>query len=592
MSNEPRFSTRLWSEEVALAEASSAAPADAGYSFSSGRTFAAPRYDAPLPSLVGEVATQRMASMAAPQVVALAGVGIDVTVASAQAQAHAGQLVGLSEGDTVVATAQAQGAQAAARLALDSAASTAQGQRSLAVDGARVMGLVTTRQAQTSSAQAGTASLAGTVSTAQGQTVAATVARSLSLAHFSRQAQRSSASASAINGGRITTRQAQSARAQDGASATLDYYVDAVNGLDTNAGTLESPWQTLAKAQSSLATASGTTTVVHLAPGTYDAASGHSFTRSGASSTARIQYTSTVKHGAVLTAGSGSRWVCQGSARFIDFIDVACTGPLNHGGFYFSRGDVHWIGCHIHDLATGVTNVESGGGGIISSDAQSATSPAVTGYLIDGCWIHHTGQAGNPWYHGIYDQGYGTIVRNCIIYKPSYGGIHWWHDASHGVAYNNTIIACGAGVIVGNGGARFLPDFADAAEFYVANNILVDCGMPIYEDLRSDDTASQTQLTNRGGYWNNITYQSNYNISPNEGPHKPSGTFSNNRTLNPQFVGYVPGSLDFSRGPDGFRLQATSPAVAAGSTAYVPALDYAGTARPVGAAPDIGALQR
>jgi hypothetical protein len=45
----PKFSTRLWSEEVGLAEAGELAHQDIGYRFSSGRTFAASKYDPPVP---------------------------------------------------------------------------------------------------------------------------------------------------------------------------------------------------------------------------------------------------------------------------------------------------------------------------------------------------------------------------------------------------------------------------------------------------------------------------------------------------------------------------------------------------------------
>ncbi|MFA4904695.1 MAG: DUF1565 domain-containing protein [Desulfobaccales bacterium] len=57
------------------------------------------------------------------------------------------------------------------------------------------------------------------------------------------------------------------------ASFATTYYVDAVNGLDTNAGNQAAPWKTLTKATGS--TAAGDT--VYVKPGTYNAALGEGF---------------------------------------------------------------------------------------------------------------------------------------------------------------------------------------------------------------------------------------------------------------------------------------------------------------------------
>lgn len=359
--------------------------------------------------------------------------------------------------------------------------------------------------------------------------------------------------------------------------AIIDRYISPTGSNSNDGLTPSTPWLTVAYANTNIPNSAGDTSRIFMADGTYNATSGHTFSRSGADINSRIQFIAINKYGAVLTAGSSPRWICTVTGLYLDFIKIACTGPNNHGGFYCNRGHIHWTNCHIYDIATNVVNVEAGGGGIVSSDLQNGSAPP-TGYIIEGCWIHHTGIPGssgtggagtNLWYHGIYDQADGTIIRNNIIYNCGRYGIQMYHDARNTITVNNTLVGSPTGILNGSGGPLYYP--VQGNGFTTNNNIICDtiANAVSEQGLPNPSTIEYRNNCLFGNASNSITATTN---APESG----------NTTTNPQFVGYVVGSFDYTGAPDCFKLQVSSPCINTGSTSNAPTVDFAGNLRTAG----------
>lgn len=201
----PSFTTRLWSEEVGMAEAIEPLGADVGYRFSNGRVFAHAAYGpVPLAALMAAVASCQTAST-----LARGELASDAVASSAQGQGSA-VFMG-DEGTAHAAMAQAQVAAAEAAVGVDAVVAAAQAQVVVGVagDASTVFGASASSQSQSASASA-SVTLALAVAGAQAQHGAALAAVAAGMAHTSRQAQ-SSAARAEQGSMLVATRQAQQA---------------------------------------------------------------------------------------------------------------------------------------------------------------------------------------------------------------------------------------------------------------------------------------------------------------------------------------------------------------------------------------------
>jgi hypothetical protein len=160
-------------------------------------------------------------------------------------------------------------------------------------------------------------------------------------------------------------------------------------------------------------------------------------------------------------------------------------------------------------------------------------------------------------------------VKNNLVYKVNYAGIHLWHDAAHIAIANNTLFNNYIGIIVGGG--DFYYNTAKVVDYVsVSNNIVYDNSIGLTEG---------GQIGTHNTYTNNLSYKNSRTNWLVRNRH------SGDVTADPQFVNYNP------NGSGDYRIRNTSPAVGYGSATYAPATDINGVARPQGGRDDIGAYE-
>ena len=346
---------------------------------------------------------------------------------------------------------------------------------------------------------------------------------------------------------------------------TAHYYYVAPSGTDTNPGTFEAPFQTIARA--ARAALPGTTVLV--APGTY--AGGFKTIASGTAD-ARIYFVSTFKWGARIVppavSVNSTAWDNRGS--YVDIIGFQIDGSTSQAGAAWRHGiynggsyDVirsNWV----HHIASDVACTSAGGAGIGVDSYYRGVKADVVGNLV-----HDIGPPGCRYVQGIYVSTSAT-VRNNVVYRVAEAAIHLWHDATNVIITNNTVSASNSGIIVGGGDFYFTS--AGNNHTIVANNIVYDNAMGISEQ-------GATGPENR--YTNNLVYRNpiyNYRLRHGRAPARG--------------VSAAPGFVGYSRtGTPDFRITGTSSAVGKGTATNAPAFDFEGKLRNATTGFDIGAYQ-
>jgi hypothetical protein len=342
-----------------------------------------------------------------------------------------------------------------------------------------------------------------------------------------------------------------------------DYWVSP-SGLDTHSGTQASPYKTIGKAVSMVA--SGGT--VHVAPGTY-AENVH--TTQYGTSTARIRYVSDSAWGAKIVGnGTEAMWTNDGDYVDIKGFDITGTGRLgilNYGSFVLVSGN------HVLNLTVSGGCTGNGGAGIVNADYTASDNDII------GNVVHDIGTPGGcNGVQGIYHSCLRGHIYNNIVYRVSAYGIHLWHAANKVKIANNTVFAngssgMGGGIEIGDGDS---PGGVVLDSTVVANNI-------VYSNPASSIIEYCYSGENCIGPQNIITH--NLVNGNGSGISLRVGTASGTITANPQFVNYTADSTG------NYHLQAGSHAIDSGSAAYAPATDLDGVVRPQGRAPDIGAYE-
>jgi chitodextrinase len=338
------------------------------------------------------------------------------------------------------------------------------------------------------------------------------------------------------------------------ASTGTTYYVS-TTGSDANPGTYALPWRTIQKALNTLQ--AGQTAVVM--GGTY--AGNLVFSRSG---TASAPIT--------VTANPGDTVVLHAASASGDGVDWY---PLQITGSYFRlRGFVIENGFGTSDanvyLWGGANHVELSGNEIRYGQDQGIFADNTTSYLYlldnkihDNGWNHLSTQHQS---HGIYIEGGNDLIANNQVYNHPYGFGMQIYPANHdSVVVDNTVAASGhSSIVVGGSGGVY--------NLTIRNNILYGGDYGI-----DHDTCPTGAVT----IDHNLIYA--YNVASVRGGCSNENTSAGNILADPMFANYANRDLHILSG---------SPADNQASGPWSETNDYAGTVRPEGAGPDIGAYER
>jgi hypothetical protein len=346
------------------------------------------------------------------------------------------------------------------------------------------------------------------------------------------------------------------------AANAANLYV-APTGSDSNPGTQTRPVKTIARADA----LAGPGYTIHVAPGTYyvsapSAGSAGIKTIKSGTATARIKFVSDVKWAAKLVvSGTGITWDSRGN--YVDIVGFDISGAGRHG-ILAAGANLTITDNFIHDL-------KISGGCTGSGGAAIDTYGPVGNVLISRNVVRNIGYAmigSCNTVQGIYIANANNTVTNNIVSGVAAVGIQQWHGATASTIVNNTSFHNKIGILLGQGDAGTTT--TGSQNNYVANNISYD--------NKTYGIIEGGKMGGNNRYVNNLT-------SANGTNWRVSGTVSGSISSNPLFVNYQ------ANGTGNYRLLSSSPAIDRGTATKAPTIDFAGVARPRGAAVDLGAYE-
>jgi hypothetical protein len=315
-------------------------------------------------------------------------------------------------------------------------------------------------------------------------------------------------------------------------ASTKHLYV-APQGADSNPGTKEAPFQTIARADA--AAAAGYT--IHVAPGNYQVSApgahvaGIATSRSGTAA-ARLKFVSDVKWGAkIIVSGTGIAWRSKGSYVDIEGFDISGTG---RHGIVAEGAHLTITNNFIHDLT--ISGGCSGSGGAAIDTNGGAGHVLIKGNVVRNIGVAMTGKCNTV--QGIYIANPNNTVVNNIVSGVAAAGIQQWHGATDSTIMNNTVFGCKVGILIGGGDDGVLPD--GSKNNYVANNI-------VYDNL-TFGIVEGGKVGGNNRYVDNLVHASGTGISV-EG--QVSGTIA----ADPEFIDYQ------ADGSGDYRLRPSSPGI-------------------------------
>jgi len=315
-------------------------------------------------------------------------------------------------------------------------------------------------------------------------------------------------------------------------AGTKHLYV-APQGADSNPGTREAPFLTIARADA--AAAAGYT--IHVAPGYYQVAApgahsaGIATARSGTAD-ARLKFVSDVKWGAkIIVSGTGIAWRSKGNYVDIDGFDISGSG---RHGIVAEGAHLTITNNFIHDLT--VSGGCSGSGGAAIDTNGGPGHVLIKGNVVRHIGVAMTGKCNTV--QGIYIANPNNTVVNNIVSGVAAAGIQQWHGATDSTIMNNTVFRCKVGILIGGGDAGVLPD--GSKNNYVANNI-------VYDNI-TFGIVEGGKVGGNNRYVDNLVHSNGAGISV-------AGQVSGTVAADPEFVDYQ------ADGSGDYRLRKTSPGI-------------------------------
>jgi parallel beta-helix repeat protein len=366
----------------------------------------------------------------------------------------------------------------------------------------------------------------------------------------------------------LTTQTASPTGSPSGSALSVgtDYYVS-TSGSDSNDGSSASPWRTIGHASAQLKPGD----TVHVLPGTYNESI---FQMASGTATSRIRFISEQKWAAKIVATSYTSFEMR-TGDYIDLVGFDLTGG-NDSGVEVDTSHNKVLNNHVHDIPG---NCVGGGGINVASFIYGQSDNLIDGNVVHNIGLNLDCAPNNAWFmHGIYISTYKATVSNNIVYAAGGYGIHLWHAAYNATIVNNTVFNNDAGGIILGGVASEYQGGPVADDFTtVANNISVGNGR-VYGKSGIIELGA-TGIHN--SYVNNLVFQNFPSNIILQNGLVAIGTI----TADPQFVNYLPG------GGGDYHLQATSPAINAGTSSQAPTIDIDGGHRPFGSGWDIGTYE-
>lgn len=333
-------------------------------------------------------------------------------------------------------------------------------------------------------------------------------------------------------------------------------------GSDSNPGTQAAPVKTITRADA-LASAGST---VHVAAGTYYVSApgldnAGITTRKSGTATARIRFVSDVKWGAkIVVSGTGITWDSRGS--YVDIDGFQITGSGRHG-LLASGAYLTFKNNFIHDLT--VSGGCNGSGGAAIDTYGSGGNVVTDRNVVRNIGYRFIGSCNTI--QGIYIANANNVVTNNIVSGVAMAGIQQWHGATASTIVNNTTFHNKIGILLGQGDAGTT---TGSANNYVANNI-------VYDNV-AYGIIEMGLMGGNNRYANNLVARSGTSW-------KVKGSVSGSISSDPLFKNYL------ASGAGDYQLYSSSPAIDRGTSTKAPAIDFAGVARPRGAAVDVGAYE-
>jgi hypothetical protein len=331
------------------------------------------------------------------------------------------------------------------------------------------------------------------------------------------------------------------------------FYVS-TSGLDTNPGTLASPWRTVQKALNTLQAGQ----LAYVRAGTYTQSL--MMTRAG-TATAPITVRNYPGETPVLRPGTGQSDDMPLSlgtgAAYVRFQGLVIDGATGS-----STANVYAWG-NAHDIELSECEVRN------SARQGFFSDPATRAIQIIGCYFHDNGGSGPVQQdHNLYVEGHNHVIANSLIANAPNGFDVQIYPSNDGtIVADNTIVgAFRDGIVVGSDGGT------TTSNLTIVNNILAFNGRYGISTFWGGTVGAGNLATMNVAYGNASGQLVGNGI-----------TYVANTIADPRFVDRANGN---------FHLQLGSPGIDSALIGYALLDDLDGAGRPRGVGPDIGAFER
>jgi hypothetical protein len=293
-------------------------------------------------------------------------------------------------------------------------------------------------------------------------------------------------------------------------------------------------------------------TTVRVAPGTY----GRATLRASGTAARPVRFVSTQRWRADLVnrdRAPGTILEVLGKHVEVRGFEVTSAVRAEVDGIGLAGSGSRAIGNHVHHLVRPCRH----NGGIVAGDARYASR----GMVIARNYVHDIGRGPRDrpcsLLHGIYAAVPRVRIVNNVVARALGDGITSWHAASRLTIVNNTVVGNGGdGILIGNGDAGGTA--AGHTGSYVANNIVVH--------NHADAISEAGPRRVRNAYSHNVLYGNGRDLVDDWGGSIERSTI----TGDPLFS---------NAARDGFVLLPGSLALASGTVADAPRLDFLGALR-------------